>query len=132
LILLISRPWSIAISRRDNQLKEAASFDAASFLKSNWWKQFFVNRIFLKNSTILGSIELLLTFAQWQFPLSQLITEKQIHCQIDRCIYFVRNIFFLEKSIQLKVPFCYCGFKLPCESIVFDFHDNNRLFEIFI
>jgi hypothetical protein len=33
LILLISRPWSIAISRRDNQ--EAASFDAALFLKSN-------------------------------------------------------------------------------------------------
>jgi hypothetical protein len=32
LILLISRPWSIAISRRDNQ-KEAASFDAASFFK---------------------------------------------------------------------------------------------------
>jgi hypothetical protein len=31
----LSADLSIAISRRENQLKEAASFDAASFFKSN-------------------------------------------------------------------------------------------------
>jgi hypothetical protein len=43
---------------------------------------------------------------------------------------FCQNIFFPEKNIQLKQPLFYCGFKLPCERIVFDFHDDTRLFHI--
>jgi hypothetical protein len=78
-----------------------------------------------------GSIELLLIFVQWQLPLFQTGTEKQIlHCRIDLSIYFVKNIFLPEKNIQLKQPLFYCGFKLPCERIVFDFHDDTRLFHI--
>jgi hypothetical protein len=50
LILLISRPWSIAISRRDNQLRLHHLMQP--LLKSNSGGSSSLNRIFLKNSTI--------------------------------------------------------------------------------
>jgi hypothetical protein len=50
-------------------------------------------------------LELLLTFAQWQFPLSQLVTENKFFIvKLIWYIYFCQKYFFLEKSIQLKVP----------------------------
>jgi hypothetical protein len=63
-------------------------------------------------------------------PLFQTGTEKQIlHCRIDLEYLFLSKIFSFLKRIFLTDP-CSTVVSNCYERIVFDFHDNTRLFHI--